>query len=629
MHLRATGIDQWTKAAQLVTGINQGLELLEKSFKAAAGATKMFVDTGAMFASYERQLTAITGSAEKAHQNVTELIEASRSMGDPIQEIMAATKQLELFGLYSTENLRIVSDAAKGMGKDINEVVNVIAMASEGNIRGIRRYGLNALNLAAEMGHKVKVDTIQDLEDIGQAVLKIFQKSYSGAGAAYDVGLGGMINQLRNNWVAFKKEVADAGPFQAARDIIGSILESVRSLFASGEEQRIGKVIGQALADLMYDTAFVLLKIAREVAQLTATVHEFLVRTGVVKGPEAPETGPALGARASLPERVFGYIVQGAILPTKAVIGSIPGSARYLRNGVYGEGGAAEAAPSAAVAAIDAAIAALQAKRAQVATSSGVVSPGRGGAGNVEGEGAAAPYKPGTPSVFGYGPRSFGAGVGTPGELAGLMGLGGEPLSKAADEIDKANAEKRKERIAELTGTLYGYWSSYYGSVGRMSDMMLSHDEKRWKKTRQIAWMGMRGMLADYIDMIVKEAAVGKLKAAADALLHGANFNVWSAAKAAAAAMAYGAIGAMSGSILRGSPDDMPSIDEGGDFDSAGSADNSRTTTRSAGVKAQSVTYNLYVIHNAPAIYGASSGIRELFESQFLPLLREYQGAYS
>ena len=640
MHLRATGIDQWTKAAQLVTGINQGLELLEKGFKAAAGATKAFVDTGAMFAEYERQLTAITGSAEKAHQNVVELVEASKTMGDPIQEIMEATKQLELFGLYSARNLQIIDDAADGMGKGLMEVVQAVAMASEGNIKGLRQYSIGALNLQRELGHKIKTDTIADLEEIGQAVLNIFEEKYKGAGEAADRSLGGMIHQLTNNWIAFKKEVSDAGPLKAAKDILGSILEGVRTLFSSDEGKRAAQIIGKTIADLMYEAALALMNIAREVAQLAATVREFLVRSGVISGPERSETGPDLRAKPTGIERIVGSMVRGVITTPRAVIGSIPGTAKYLRNAAYGEGGVAGAAPSAAVAAIDAAIAALQARRAAVAGSlPGVGAPGAGGDGEIGGPAAA--YKQRYILSMGsyYGART--GGITPIGEVLRKYGSSSPDAASEIERVRKIGAEadaafeesqneRRLEQVRSLTGTLTGYWSSYYGTVGRMSDMLLSHDEKKWKKMRQIAWMGMRDILADYIESELKKAAIGKLKAAADALLHGANFNVWSAAKATAAALAYGAVGAFAGSLLRGGANDMPSVEEGGGYTSGDyGQDNSRAISRSAGVKAQSVTYNLYVIHNAPAVYGSTSGIRELFESQFLPLLREYRAAYA
>jgi hypothetical protein len=633
LHLGVTGVDQWAKAANIVTGINQGLELMEKGLRAATGAVKMFVDTGAMFGAYERQLAAITGSAEKAHQTVTELVEASKSMGDPIQEIMEATKQLELFGLYSSRNLAIVEDAAKGMGKNIQEVVNVIAMASEGNIRGLRRYGIGALDLQRELGHKLKTDTVADLEEIGQAVLSIFEKSYAGAGEAADRSLGGMINQLRNNWIAFKKEVSDAGPLKAAKDILGSILEGVRTLFGSDEGKRAAQIIGKTIADLMYEAALALMNIAREVAQLAASVREFLVHSGVIKGAESVAVGSELRAAPSGVERVVGSMVRGVLAAPRAIIGSVPGTAKYLRNAAYGAAGPEGAAPSAAVAAIDAAIAALQARRAAAAGSlPSVGTPGP----NEEDEitNPAAAYKQRYILAMGsyYGART--KGVDPIDEVFRQYGMSAPSKAgaKADVEFEESRKERRIEQVRSLTETLSGYWSSYYGSVGRMSDMLLSHDEKKWKKMRQIAWMGMRDMLADYIETEVKKAAVSRLRAIADMLLEGAEWNWASAAKSAAAALAYGAVGAFAGSLLRGSASDMPSVEEGGGGGYTSGdygQDNSRTISRSAGVKAQSVTYNLYVIHNAAAIYGSTSGIRELFESQFLPLLREYQAAYA
>jgi hypothetical protein len=584
-----------------------------------------------MFGAYERQLAAITGSAEQAHKNVEELVAASKTMGDPIEEIMAATKQLELFGLYSAKNLEILDDAADAMGKNLTEVVNVIAMASEGNIRGLRRYGINAIDLQREMGHKLKVDTIADLEDIGQAVLSIFEKSYKGAGEAADRSMGGMIKQLRNNWIAFKKEVADAGPFKAVKDILGAILEGVRTLLGSDEGQRAAQIIGKTIADLMYSAAEALLTAARDVAQLAATVREFLIRTGVVNGPEHAATGPELRAAPTGVERIVGSMIRGITATPRAVIQTLPTSARYLRNAAYGEGGAAEAAPSAAVAAIDAAIAALRVRRASAAAS----LPGGGGGGadgGDDGGGSSDAYV----RKYRYAPGSAGprtGGVESP--MAIFMRYGSRQPSKAGeiadDEFAASQRQRRSEQVKALTTTLAGYWESYYRTTSAMADMALSSDSKRWKKVRQIAWMGMRSMLADFIEDQLKRAALKRLETIADMLA--ASGQPWSWAKAAssaAAALAYGALGATAGSVLRGGAGDMPSVEEGaGGGSGEYGHDSGRAISRSAGVKAQSVTYNLYVIHNAAAVYGSTSGIRELFESQFLPLLREYQGAYA
>jgi hypothetical protein len=224
--------------------------------------------------------------------------------------------------------------------------------------------------------------------------------------------------------------------------------------------------------------------------------------------------------------------------------------------------------------------------------------------------------------------------VGMGGQVEGIYGptATDEQMREAAeaqlDYEDEIN-ERRKAQTERITAELAHYWSSYYGSLGRMSEMLLSGDEKKWKKMRQIAWMGLRDMLADYIEVELKKAAIGRLQAIADMLREGATWNWASAAKSAAAALAYGAVSAFAGSLLRGGAGDMPAVEEGGGAAGYDSGNNSSSTSRTAGVKAQSVTYNLYVIHNAPAIYGSSDGITELFEREFLPRLISFQEAYA
>jgi hypothetical protein len=547
---------------------------------------------------------------------------------------------MEVFGIYSAKNLEIVDDAADALGRTMTEVVHAVAMASEGNIRGLRQYAINQMDITRELGHAMKTDTIEGLEEIGDAVMRIFGQRYAGAGKAEDRSLNGMVNTLRNNWIAFKKEVADAGVFETAKTIIGTILQGVHVLTEGDEGRKLAQIVGETIRDAMLNATKAMLAVALNLSRLydgIASLVDRIKDSGIFRflpmGPGVGPTPPGFAAGQNPGEDAswfsrFWYQLSG-------------GKSRDLGAAVYsglsqqsaGPRNVRESAIMQMMAAIDAA---MQSQYAPGATD--VPGPPAGW-GAVPSVGAAAArahkdsYKyPGYPYASSI--QKWMQKVGMGGQVEGIYGptATDEQMREAAeaqlDYEDEIN-ERRKAQTERITAELAHYWSSYYGSLGRMSEMLLSGDEKKWKKMRQIAWMGLRDMLADYIEVELKKAAIGRLQAIADMLREGATWNWASAAKSAAAALAYGAVSAFAGSLLRGGAGDMPAVEEGGGAAGYDSGNNSSSTSRTAGVKAQSVTYNLYVIHNAPAIYGSSDGITELFEREFLPRLISFQEAYA
>lgn len=591
----ATGLNEIAQAGNIITGINQGLELMGRMLDTVTRATMQFIDTGSMFEKYNIQFETLLRSAEGAKSRMEELSRFAATTPFDLPGVVDAAKTLEAYGLYSERALRAAGDAAAAFGKDFNETALTISAAATGELERLKMYGITSAKLAAEMGHEVRRATVEDLQEIADTVIKIFEHDAAGGMEKLSKSLSGMVSNLGDAWIRFKKEVADVGPFQAVKDIMGAILEEVNHLFKSGEAERVAQAVGEALAEALYGATIAILQAARAIS----AVANILPKTG------AGGAIRALGDEDTAAGRVTGSVGRSLKLLYGTMLGSIVDIGK-TDNPAY----------DSLTRIIDDIIASRERYRSARAMAGWFIAPDQGG------------LPPRPPSALqqsgaAAAPGWFMSGLGA-GDAFRYTGMESNPAQEQEDKDRMEREQRQADRIKELTAVMGGYWSSYYERIAGYSRKWAQGEGKVlkdiWRATREM----LGGILGDYIREKAKEAAIGRLDALAKMLTSEGSFNFWSAAKYAASAAAFAAVGAAGGGMVEGflaAPE--PDISVGGS-ESGGSSDNGRSISRSsAGVKAQSITYNLYVIHNAPAVYGSTDGVRELFETQFLPLLEE------
>jgi hypothetical protein len=110
---------------------NQGLQLMQQSVQALDSTVGAFIRRGfAMNASLETttlQFKTLMGSADLAKQHVDDLFKIGAQTPFATEEIIAASKALEVFGgaaLDTHDNILMIGDAAAATGSDIAELGN-------------------------------------------------------------------------------------------------------------------------------------------------------------------------------------------------------------------------------------------------------------------------------------------------------------------------------------------------------------------------------------------------------------------------------------------------------------------------------------------------------------------------
>ncbi len=634
MDYQVSGLDNLSKVGNVITGINQGLELMEKGMRATTSAVVPFVATGSQFENYGVQFETFLGSAELAKETMEELFQIASSTPFQLPDVVQAAQSLEAYGILSERTLRVAGDAASAFGKDFNETSLAIAAATTGELERLKQFGITSRTLAAEMGHAVSRESIQDLQDIGDAVVNILEDKAGGGMERMMDTLDGKISNLGDAWTRFKKIVADNDLFETTKEIFGSILDTVNELFESGKAENLGKVIGETLSDLMWN-----------IAENMAKAVDALLSLADVMGYKSYETkaGEKQGRLSAVDAEIAALRASGVGAPVAASRGidlsRFPADvARVSRSGggmmtaaagqlgSYGGSVSAEEALQnynrlqellsergrladwLAMPEDDTLFGRLRGARlaAGMGPDYGPNLPGSAGPGLYSTYGAQGPQQP-------FQPLGTGTRVDTYG-----------PAGKSELEQDRERYEARESAVRDTTERMAGHWDNYYGKISKVAQKWKKLDDVRIKDVWQATISSSRAMLAEEVGNMAKKAAVKQMYQAAEALASGASFNLVSAAKHAAAAVAFGAIGGIAGGIIAGddSGPDPAQVEVTNAGDIGGGGGSTRSISQSAGVRAENITNNIYIVHNDAAVYGAD-GLDELTRMQIMPIVLE------
>lgn len=589
---KATGLQTLSQAGNLITGINQGLQLMRTGFTALTAVTKTFIATGSQFERYEVQFTTLLGSIEAARDRMKELTTFAMETPFDLPGVVEAAQKLEAYGVYAEKTLRTVGDAAAAMGKTLEQGVEAIADASRGELERLKEFGISAAELTERMGHQLNRATVEGLEEIKDTVLAIMGERYGGGMMALSETLGGSISNLRGYWIEFKKEVADAEAFQTVKDIFGVILDTVRQLFDQGEAQRFASTVGETIARAMIDATIEMARAAKGVWQAADAVIA-LVK---VVDPAAKVSwlgkrwqeamafgrpGGVTGGRGPRGEAILGlprYEEAGYVPPAQAVN-------RYQR--------------------IDDVIAALITSRAGIGMGPDYGPPLAGGG---PAEWKTAPAGP----AYGPAMEEMGAGYFFTGEYG--------PQAGQAGPSDEAFA--RMEKQQKMIGVLTQSWESHYARISQAAFKWGQGEGRIIKDIYRMTKMSLVASLQDVVHYMTKKAAMKQIEAAAEALMAGGWGNIFSAGKFIGAAALWSTLGGAAGGIIGGfateREPDFGTVGEG----AAGAPPDSRTISRGVGIKAQNITINIHVGHYGATVYG-DGGIRQLWEEHLEPLIEQ------
>ncbi len=202
---------------------------------AVAGAVRVmtsFFRASMEFEKTKARLEGLTGSAEEAAKTFEIFNEAAKKTQFGIQQITAAGAQLEAFGINSKATIRILSDLASFMGRDIGTAAFAMGRAFSA--------GAAASEIFREAGVLNIIKTSQGIEDLTKltlpefrvAMMKTFVDAASGIQGSTEriqKTTEGMIMNLQDEFVNLQARIGDQF-VPTLKTVIGALTEFIKSL---------------------------------------------------------------------------------------------------------------------------------------------------------------------------------------------------------------------------------------------------------------------------------------------------------------------------------------------------------------------------------------------------------------
>ena len=189
------------------------------------------VRTGAQMEAFESRLTVLLGTSKAARERLDELFKIGSTTPFELDELVEADVIIESFGANADEMRKGIMDLAGAMGGSLPDTARAVAKSFAGGIAasdGLREsYSLlfnDVKARAAAMGDPGDIKTFQKamveaLTDINGVV--------AGGTDALGQTFDGLMSNLSDAFTKFKKQVADAGLFDIAKETLRELLRLI------------------------------------------------------------------------------------------------------------------------------------------------------------------------------------------------------------------------------------------------------------------------------------------------------------------------------------------------------------------------------------------------------------------
>jgi len=631
LNIKTHGTKELSVMKNSWTEFNQALEVGKKilgqivqTANRAKDALMGIVNTGANFETYTVQWETLLGSTAAAEERMRSLFTFAASTPFQLPGVVDAARIMESFGVYSERALTAAGDMASAFGKPFQDAAMAIAGATTGEMERLKAFGITSFHIAEEIGHKINRSTKEGLKEVEEAVISLFEKKAMGGMVRMSKTYKGIMSMFADEWMKFSKLINDSGLFVTVRDVFGILLESIRETFASGDAEKAAMAIGKTLSQLFLDTIKVMVRATIEMAKVGEQLGAFLSSHDVVGGLKRfmGKGGSNInkpGADAMLGGTPIGdsgkwYLPDPSMWDKAAALFSKK-TAEEIRGGSMIE------TPDwyRAMMQVDKPIKEEKQDSPLIKVLEKLL--GRLDAYEVKG-----------PVV----PDTYGSLTDAVMPTAGFRKPDGDSLDKLMEITDPAgenrfgkfneDLEDWKDKLESNTALAAGYWRDYYTGIEKVGIAWGKGEGKLltgiWKASKATS----RNILADWVQMKTKKAALGKLEAIAEMFTAQGTFNFWSAAKFAASAAAWTAVGGIAGGAIRGdssAPDPTPvSIVDTDGGDTYGQADGVTSFSKTATLRAQNLSIVVNINHHGVTSYGLG-GLREMVDTEVIPAIED------
>lgn len=250
-----TGQENARKFEKTVDGLSKKLDKFAISAGKVAGYAsvalasgfgflgKSVIETSAQFETYQATLETIEGSAEKARASLDWIAEFGKTTPYDVAQVTDAFVKLKAYGIdpIADEALRTLGDTAAAMGKPLTQAVEAFADAATGEFERLKEFGIKAKTEGdnvtfawTENGKELTETVKKSSNEIRAFLLQTMGDRFSGAMDRQSKTWNGIMSNLGDSWVDFKRRIGDAGFFDKASGYLQKILDWIGKLDADG-----------------------------------------------------------------------------------------------------------------------------------------------------------------------------------------------------------------------------------------------------------------------------------------------------------------------------------------------------------------------------------------------------------
>ena len=211
---------------------------LKTSVAVLAGAAglgalaKGILSTGIEFENYRATLKTVLGTQEKANKAFEWLEGFAKTTPFAIDTLSQSFVKLAAYGIDGTKSMKSLGDASAAMGKDIMMAVEAMADAQTGEFERLKEFGIKAIQItkanATRMGQSLeavgktalaftdkmgkesfKIIDRNNRKQVTSTIESIWNEKYEGAMEERSKTLGGILNNMGDDWMNFKNRVAE------------------------------------------------------------------------------------------------------------------------------------------------------------------------------------------------------------------------------------------------------------------------------------------------------------------------------------------------------------------------------------------------------------------------------------
>jgi tape measure domain-containing protein len=263
-----------------------GFAALQKATELVRGLADSFVTVNSQAEDLTTILDKLIGEAGAGAAKFRELADTAIDMGANVGSLVSAFVKMRTQGIKPTnDQMRTLIDTVAAMGGS-EEVLEGVSTAlgqiqAKGKVsseellqlaeRGLPVYEIlrEELNLTAEQVSNIGNMSVSTSKTI-DAIFKGLEKRFAGTAESMKGNFSGIVKEIKSLWEEFLRVVGESGAFDAVKNVLSDIRDSMRQAFKTGDAKEWArdislavKVASEAVGELVAFTGQLIREFAR------------------------------------------------------------------------------------------------------------------------------------------------------------------------------------------------------------------------------------------------------------------------------------------------------------------------------------------------------------------------------